>query len=408
MKSEFFKPYSKADNALQNIFHYILAVGLSVVFALYINGRIGWFVTAILIGAPILSLIMTLFFINRLSCEYDFNQEILCKGNIYKPNIVFKNLFIFPSPPVTVELKDSVRVKCNENSLCIFIPPKSKREIHAEFKAQICGSSYIGINRITVKDYLGIFTFVPKSINSLSEKSSAEISVMPDISFISAENKALRKAVEISAFSDDSEDTAESGISIFGGYPGYEHRAYVPGDPLKRVNWKLSAKRLQMLIRLDDYTSDSSIAVILDSVFNENDFFKNLNNNAEISGKIYDASDRELISAETAEKCVEDSLGIVHTLLQKNYSLTYYIPRRNITEELIISDENDIEILRQKLASYNFAVNINSKRIPSINGEKPASSILCTPYADNSLLTQIKEINDDNYSFVIYSPQKGA
>lgn len=383
------------DNIFQNVFHYLLAVALSVAFALYINGRIGWFVTAIIVGAPVLSLILTLFFTNRVSCEYDPQPAVLCKGDKYKLHISFKNSFILPSPPVAVELKSSVRMRCGDKILCLFIPPKGEKELCAEFCAYICGGSHIGIQRITVKDYLGIFTFTPKSLSAA--KKLAEISVMPDISEISSENTIIRKAVALSAYSDDSENTADTGLMTLTGFPGYEHRAYQPGDPLKRINWKLSAKRAHMLVRLDDHLSDSSITIILDSVSDEKGILKN-----RYSGS--SSEDKELYTAGICEKCIESSLGITYTFLKKNYSVTYCMNYKNNWEEYAVSDELDLELLRQRLAAYKFAGTANSKRIPET--AKSFSAILCTPYADKSLSDQVREINSNDPSIVIYSPQK--
>ena len=34
--------------------------------------------------------------------------------------------------------------------------------------------------------------------------------------------------------------------------PGYEHREYVAGDSPRRVNYKLSAKKQKLMVRLDE------------------------------------------------------------------------------------------------------------------------------------------------------------
>ena len=46
--------------------------------------------------------------------------------------------------------------------------------------------------------------------------------------------------------------------------PGYDHRPYVPGDPIKRINWKLSSKRDIYMIRLDEQIRGSGQLFFLD------------------------------------------------------------------------------------------------------------------------------------------------
>ena len=46
--------------------------------------------------------------------------------------------------------------------------------------------------------------------------------------------------------------------------PGYEHREYVQGDPLKRVNWKLSTKKNKLMVRLDEAVASVQPLIILD------------------------------------------------------------------------------------------------------------------------------------------------
>ena len=46
--------------------------------------------------------------------------------------------------------------------------------------------------------------------------------------------------------------------------PGYEHREYIPGDSLKRINWKLSSKRRHLMVRQDEPIALARLAVVMD------------------------------------------------------------------------------------------------------------------------------------------------
>ena len=62
---------------LNGIINYAAAVALAVVFALYMSGRVGWFITIAFICAPIISVLLTKLCMTRLSIECDNNFHAL-------------------------------------------------------------------------------------------------------------------------------------------------------------------------------------------------------------------------------------------------------------------------------------------------------------------------------------------
>ena len=86
----------------------------------------------------------------------------------------------------------------------------------------------------------------------------------------------------------------------FGGFPGYDNREYVPGDPLKRINWKQSAKRNKLLVRLDDEMAARAIHVVLDSVFEKHKV------NVERAARMHQY--RDLAEDEILPKIAEDAV----------------------------------------------------------------------------------------------------
>jgi hypothetical protein len=93
------------------------------------------------------------------------------------------------------------------------------------------------------------------------------VRVFPNIPDIPSDNPLIKSAVASLRFDSETEETIETKTPfIQSGFPGYTHRDYEPGDPLKRINWKLSAKRGSYLIRLDDETESFRQIIVLDSL----------------------------------------------------------------------------------------------------------------------------------------------
>jgi uncharacterized protein (DUF58 family) len=114
---------------------------------------------------------------------------------------------------------------------------------------------------------LGIFSAFPvvgkfRASHSVFEKNYIQTKIFPAIPMLSSHSEFVRTLEESSAF-DDNEQSREVAFAVTG-FPGYEHRDYVPGDPLKRVNWKLSAKRDRLLVRKPEAFAGGDQVLILD------------------------------------------------------------------------------------------------------------------------------------------------
>ena len=105
---------------------------------------------------------------------------------------------------------------------------------------------------MTLRDFLGIVY-----LNSRVRPEPAAVAVLPRIVDYTGPEVPLSLLP-----SDDDEDEAQSLLT--GGIPGYDHRDYVPGDPLRRINYKLSAKKRRLLVRKDENIASQSVDIVLE------------------------------------------------------------------------------------------------------------------------------------------------
>ena len=110
---------------LNGIINYAAAVALAVVFALYMSGRVGWFITIAFICAPIISVLLTKLCMTRLSIECENNFHALCKGESCRFGIRVINDFFLPSPPVMIDASDSPRAVCGKKGCSVSVLPYS-------------------------------------------------------------------------------------------------------------------------------------------------------------------------------------------------------------------------------------------------------------------------------------------
>lgn len=343
---------------VKGIVNYIFAMIFAIIFGLFLDANVGWFILLALVLAPLMSVFFAWLASRRVELSCKMDDTFLSKGDTCVMKINVRNKSIFPTPPIAVNLVKGAGVRCNNDKLLASVLSRSAVTFEVVFRAKICGKSVVGIEAAQVTDYLGLFSFPVKNLDySLLQRN---VAVIPDIAEIGDRDDNIIKVMQTSLNMDDSDDTAESAVNIFGGFPGYDSREYVPGDPLKRVNWKQSAKRGRMLVRLDDEMSSRSVNVVLDSVFNKDgaDIYS-----AALLPPFRDFDNDEIIPA-IEQAAVENALGIMRILIRHGYKINFYAmwDRQFVKYELI--DDVDLENVRLELANYRFYEEENVDRLP--------------------------------------------
>ncbi len=384
----------------KGIINYIGAMMFAVIFALFLDANVGWFILLSLILAPLLSVFLAWLSSRLLTISCDMKEAILSKGDRLNMTIHVTNRSIFPTPPVELLLTKEAGVQSAVPQILVSAMSRTTQTFDATFIARICGKSTIGISQVRVTDYLGLFSFPIRNLNPDSLQKN--VAVIPDIAEISARDDNLLKTMQASLHTDDSDDTTESSAISFGGLPGYNSREYVPGDPLKRINWKQSARKNKLLVRLDDEMASQAINVVLDSVFEK----KRLNTRELLGYSQYSDCTPENVLYKVAEDAVENALGILLVLLRHNYTIHFYVFDGTQFQQYEIQDEVDLENIRLELAHYSFSTDENLPRFPGreIAGNSSGISLFSTPnnYGDAHavLSTQPENLYTTIYSVV--------
>jgi hypothetical protein len=166
--------------------------------------------------------------------------------------------------------------------------------------------------------------------------------------------------------------------------PGYTHREYTEGDPVRRINWKLSSKRDTYMVRLDDEIEAMQQVIVLDSLGSGN--------------KADDA------------RAVEGVLAIVFAMFRLGFESTVWYNTEEGFVSFEIKESGDIIGLQTSLADFAFAsAEDASVRIPESKlREKGGSGVmLVTPCPDEKLISDAENIGGMQFTLVT-SRQKAA
>jgi len=198
---------------------YLLALLGSVVFYWAYREWLSWFVLMLLLLLPWFSLLISLPAL--LSCRAEVAcPQVLEQGA--EASLVWQGRSPYPLPSLTGKL-------VVENRLCGFT---KKLRSGDELPTGHCGALHITLRRPRCHDYLGLFSL------PIRRQSHADVLVRP-VPLAPAEVP----------------DMSRYQVNMWRPKPGggfsenHELRLYRPGDNLKQVHWKLSAKTGKLITR---------------------------------------------------------------------------------------------------------------------------------------------------------------
>lgn len=312
----------------RNLINFVLCIALAVLLCIYVSGLGGLFIITLLVLAFCLSLVMLAVSRKTVSAsvalstavagkEEDIELEITVSKSTVLPTC-FVELTLAMTPNISTEhIKTFKLISARRNGDVITIP----------LKTELCGCAVVGLTDIRLTDYFGIVSVGLKSINA--DDISAQVSIMPRIRDAGVQMEVLRATSENAAANEDEDEESDEAAIGLTGVAGYEHRKYEIGDPLKRVNWKLSSKKDELMVRLDDKVLTATQDFILDYPANA-------------------SADRTYY--ENADLIIEASLSMMSMLLRQGYesSYTYYLDGWQTVE---VGDEKSLLFLQEQLAS---------------------------------------------------------
>ncbi len=244
---------------MTHISGYIQAAIFALIFMLFINGEIGSVLLYVLVGANVLSIAVLLLSKRRFSATLHSLSGIVENGkNVEFEVTLKKNGFCFiPFVEICIEAQNPIHLRTS----LLF---RKSVTVTGQFRASHSGLNVVKMNRVYVSDFMGDLRL------SVLTDQTAQMAVLPKI--IEYDGPEVPPNMLPSE-----EEETEEGVSVRqGGMPGYEHREYVPGDSPRRVNYKLSAKKGKLMVRMDEsngsastnlYISENALPVCCDKAF---------------------------------------------------------------------------------------------------------------------------------------------
>ncbi len=371
---------------MKSIISYFSVLISAILYMLLFDKAAGGIMSVFLFVTPVISVFLTVSAKKRIMLELECENEILDKGKPEKIHVNIKKDTILPLPFVCFTVEISKRFhELAQNVYKFSMSENKKLTVDIDVIPKICGPADIFLKKIYITDYLGIFKF---KINP-SMLIVKTVSISPDIVELDESNELLRNI--FSSLTDNDDDDASKSAFGRSSFPGYEYRNYVPGDSLKKINWKLSSKRNQLFVRLDEASN-----ITLPDIFLDTSAPANVNN--------------EETAMYMEQTIIEASLALLMMFVKHGLECTYsYYDNEGLKKESFNSPD-DI----QKLADNISCVNFNS--IPgyeNISSQSKSSKSACvniiyTLNINNQLISRVRSACDNNSAVKIIIPENTA
>lgn len=224
----------------------------AVIFLLskLIAGDIPNFALRLWLYSGIFSFITLLIYTRNLRYSFDADKTELYKGDILKLRYKVSNISrILPASKVMISVKPDKRFEQNEIEEFVYIPASDYHTIKREFTARRRGFYNIGQMVIRARDILGIFEITKNFDESIS------VTIYP----------ALNKAAVTDSASSDYFGSSSIKSMISHDYTNINKiRKYILGDSHKSVNYKVSAKLMELYVNEFDSSARKHIIIFLD------------------------------------------------------------------------------------------------------------------------------------------------
>ncbi len=225
-----------------------LLAGLTALAAALSSGSSLYYLIAIAMGLMLLyAYVSTIWTLYTAGAKAECPRRVVTRGQEIRLSVVVKHLC--PLPVRALELQLSVPGD-QDASGSVEIAPRPFRpfEYEAAFRCPHRGSYQVGVTRLTVTDLFGLVTLSRKAGGQM-----ARVEVRPKVS---QEEAMALQSVETGAehISRMTEDAASpSGV-----------RDWIPGDALKKVHWKLTMRKRELMVRTYEESARPDTLILVD------------------------------------------------------------------------------------------------------------------------------------------------
>lgn len=345
----------------------LLMALMAYTFTFYLDSDIGVVICAFLILAPLISFLLAWYAAGRLSAKMEA-PDSLTKGKHFTAAVTVTSEGKLPVPFLRLQMEQDANFEPDDaRILQSAMTSAEPLEMDFGMTALYAGNGLVSVGNLVVSDYLGLFAFRVKNVPA-----PLQIGVIPAIPSLTGAGVMLHAVSDIVLTQDDEEEESAASFSTQT-MPGYIHRDYVPGDNLRRINWKLSAKRNKLMVRMDEAAATVRPTVILDL-----------------------QPEQTAEALKRREILMEGALGFLMLLVRQGIVCSLRFAVGGAWKCLPLENEDAVRTAAVELAAADF-VNDGNRTDPAALQEHAGAYMVYTSRPDDALSEYLRKLHDEGY-----------
>lgn len=354
---------------MSNLITYILILILTFIFTYVFDVKETYLFFYMILFMPVVDYLLFFYLKSKVSIKLSVDYEYIEKNKNFYVNIAINNKSIIPITMIKYSIIFLGAI--NKDKIEEITSIGSKEFVIKDIEVN---SIHIGLGRVEFEEIeiCSLFNLYRKKLDYTVENN--EIRILPNI----VELIGVEKLIEEEFNEQNEEDNV---YSINRGEIGCEYKEYQPGDPLNRVNWKLSSKRNNLIVRKDTVYSMCSKEIIVDLYLENNDNF------------LFD-------------RIIESSIGMAYKIFYEGYDVSIVYKYKGKWMRNKIKNEDDIIKLQKNFSSLTLTIERNRFVDFIFQKENEVDYIIIGTSKDSEMKSLINKLKNYSNSTYIVSNNK--
>lgn len=216
---------------------YVLLFLMDMVLLAVLRNYFFWLIAIVMVICPVLSIVAVNALAHRIQLVIRSSQERSVKDGMVWIEVALVNPCWYGALDCRVPLTVKNVFLETESVVTLSMPVRSRGEstLQLPVKGKEMGNFSFGCDRIVIQDLLGMVCRVVKV------QAETDFTVLPDREKI--------ETIEVSGFLSGVAETEESRKKGSDFSEVSEIREYIPGDKIRDIHWKLSAKQEKLMVK---------------------------------------------------------------------------------------------------------------------------------------------------------------
>ena len=336
----------------------------SFLFVYFWGGKIPYMLFYMVTLLPILSLIYILLVFLAFKYTQRIDKTELSKGESFRYIFTIHNRGLLLAPYIKAQFMNLDKTITNKKVIYSYsATPISKKTYSFDVECNNRGVFDIGLLRVEITDFLGIFRFIKKPKHLFS------ITVYPRIVLLDAIDNSMHNPSEMSGIKKSIQNSSTNVSDI---------RKYTNGDSFRSIHWKLTATKNELMVKDKHSIADFNTVILLDlNVSRYRD-----------EGKIA-----------IGDILIESAVALIYYSLSANKSikLLYFDYGLTTIDANIYSEFNDIYMMLSKVElQENFALLDILHGVPHENTVR-ANYFIITANIDRQIFDEIIKLKQEGH-----------